>query len=142
MKKGKDYIGVGVGAMIFDDRGRVLLARRGQKAKNERGCWDLPGGGVDFNEKRSDAIIREVKEEMGIDIDVVAEMQTIDHLIEDEGQHWITTTFIARVKDGQQPKIMEPEKCDGLDWFDLEALPSPLAISTTLNLGSYIERSV
>lgn len=37
MKKGVDYIGVGVGAIILNDKGEVFLAKRGLKAKNERG---------------------------------------------------------------------------------------------------------
>ncbi len=45
--QGKDYIGVGVGAMIFNDKGELLLAKRGQAAKNERGCWEIPGGSPD-----------------------------------------------------------------------------------------------
>ena len=100
MRKGTDYIGVGVGAMIFDDRGRLLLMKRGQGAKNERGCWEVPGGGVELGEMRAAAIVREVKEELGVDIEVVSELHTIDHMIPGEGQHWIATPFIVRIKDG------------------------------------------
>jgi 8-oxo-dGTP diphosphatase len=37
LKRGIDYIGVGVGAVIVDEQGRLFLARRGPQAKNERG---------------------------------------------------------------------------------------------------------
>jgi len=43
MKRGVDYIGVGVGAIIVDERGRLFFARRGPSAKNERGRWEAPG---------------------------------------------------------------------------------------------------
>jgi ADP-ribose pyrophosphatase YjhB (NUDIX family) len=56
MKKGVDFIGVGVGAIILNDEGKVFLAKRGHKAKNERGTWEFPGGGVEFGEKLVDAI--------------------------------------------------------------------------------------
>lgn len=46
MKKGIDYIGVAVGAMIFNEEGKLFLTKRGKKARNERGCWEIPGGGV------------------------------------------------------------------------------------------------
>ncbi len=46
MKAGVDFVGVGVGAMIVDPRGRLFLAKRGEKAKNERGCWEFTGGSV------------------------------------------------------------------------------------------------
>ena len=45
MKNGIDYIGVSVGAMIVNDGGEILLAKRSQNAKNERGCWEVPGVG-------------------------------------------------------------------------------------------------
>jgi peptidase E len=41
MKKGIDYIGVGAGAMIFNEKGEVFLAKRGPKSRNEAGKWDL-----------------------------------------------------------------------------------------------------
>lgn len=48
MKRGIDYIGVGVGAIIVDGKGRLFLAKRGEKAKDERGLWEFPGGAVEF----------------------------------------------------------------------------------------------
>lgn len=137
MRKGTDYIGVGVGAMIFDDQGRLLMAKRGQGAKNERGCWEIPGGGVELNETRADALVREVREELGVDVDVVEELITFEHMIPDEGQHWIATTFIVEVKDGQEPKIMEPHKCEAIEWFVMDELPSPLALTTAPSLEMY-----
>lgn len=141
MKKGSDYIGIGVGAMIFDEQGRLLLTKRGQGAKNERGYWEVPGGGVELNETRADAAVREIKEELDVDIELIDELQTIDHIIPDDSQHWVATSFIARIKEGQTPKIMEPEKCDAIEWFSLDDLPSPLSIATTFNLDAYRKRS-
>ena len=137
MKKGTDYIGVGVGAMIFDDRGRLLLTKRGQAAKNERGRWEIPGGGVELNETRADAIVREVKEELGVDVEVLEGLLTFEHMIPDEGQHWLATTFIVQLRGGQAPKIMEPHKCEAIEWFTLDALPSPLALTTGPSLALY-----
>ncbi len=56
MKRGIDYIGVGVGAIIRNEQGEVFLARRGPLAKNERGLWEFPGGAVEFGEKLADAL--------------------------------------------------------------------------------------
>ena len=70
MKRGVDYIGVGVGAIIVDDKGRVFLAKRGAKAQNERGLWEFPGGAVEFGETLRDALKREIREEYGVTIEV------------------------------------------------------------------------
>jgi 8-oxo-dGTP pyrophosphatase MutT (NUDIX family) len=50
MKRGIDYIGVGVGAIIVNRTGELFLAKRGPLAKNERGLWEFPGGSVEFGE--------------------------------------------------------------------------------------------
>ncbi len=137
MKIGADYIGVGVGAMIFNDAGELLMMKRSKAAKNEHGCWEIPGGSVDFGETLAQAIVREMKEEIGADVIVEQQLLSINHLIPGEGQHWVSTPFLVKIVPGQTAKIMEPHKCDGLGWFTLDKLPKPLAITTALNLEVY-----
>src|SRR4026208_833415 len=96
MIAGRDYIGVGVGAMVFNQEGKVFLAKRGPQAKNECGCWEFPGGSVEFGETLVDAIRREFREEYQMDIDVVELLGASDHILLSERQHWISPTFIAR----------------------------------------------
>ena len=62
MKRGIDYIGVGVGAIIVDARGWLFLSRRGPQVKNERGLWEFPGGSVEFGETLAQALQREMRE--------------------------------------------------------------------------------
>lgn len=119
MRKGVDYIGVGTGAMIFNNEGLVFLAQRGPKAKNETGKWDFPGGSVEYGERCFDAIAREIKEEFGFEIEIISLLDVVDHILREENQHWVSPTFIARHKSGE-PKIMEPEKCTGIKWVRLE----------------------
>ena len=87
MKPGKDYIGVGVGAMIFNDKGELLLKKRSGEVRNERGCWEIPGGAVKFGETMAQSIVREVKEEVNLNVVIVEQLMAFDHLIPDEGQH-------------------------------------------------------
>lgn len=117
MIRGKDYIGVGVGALIINDEGRFLLGLRGKKAKNEQGKWEIPGGGVEFGETLQQALKREIKEEIGIEIEVISLLQVADHILEKE--HWVSPTFICKIISGT-PTIMEPEKCDRLEWVTIE----------------------
>lgn len=128
MKKGVDYIGVGVGAAIFNNEGKLLLALRGEKAKNERGKWEIPGGSVEFNETCEQAIQREIKEELDVTIAVGELLDVCSHIIPEEKQHWVSPTYICTIIKGE-PRIMEPEKCADLDWFsiaEMEALPLSL----------------
>lgn len=115
---GKDYIGVGVGALIFDNEGKFFLSLRGPKARNERNKWEIPGGKLEFGETLEQAVIRETKEEFGIEIRVKKLLHVYDHILTVEGQHWVSPTFLCELVSGT-PKIMEPEKCAAIGWFSL-----------------------
>ncbi len=134
MKKGLDYIGVGVGAAIFNDGGKLLITKRGEKAKNERGTWEIPGGSVEFGETFEQAIKREVKEELGVGIEVGELLGLCDHIIPEEKQHWVSPTYICRIIKGE-PTILEPEKCSDMGWFTLaEAEKLQLSIITKFDI--------
>jgi len=139
MKRGVDYIGVGVGAILVDGAGRLFLSRRGPLAKNERGLWEFPGGSVEFGEKLAEALAREMREEYGIEIAVGELLDVVDHILPDEGQHWVSPTFICRVKSGQ-PVIREPEKCTEIGWFHPDEMPDDLTLITRENLTHYRAR--
>lgn len=136
MKPGIDYIGVSVGALILDEKGKIFLTKRGTKATNERGTWEIPGGKVHFGETLQEAVLREMKEEYGVDLVLFYQFPAQNHLIPGEGQHWVPTCFIAKVKAGQ-PKILEPEKCEAIGWFDLDSPPEPLSIITKMDIVNY-----
>lgn len=130
MKRGVDYIGVGVGAAIIRD-GKVLLIKRGEKAKNERGKWEIPGGGVEFGEKMEEALNREMMEELGVKIKTVELLGVFDHIISEDKQHWVSPTFICRLIEGE-PQNLEKEKASDIGWFSLDAAENlPLSIITT-----------
>ena len=137
MKKGIDYIGVAVGAVILNEKGEVFLSKRSQNTSNEQGCWETPGGSVDIGETLEQAVHREIMEEYGIEIEVIEQWPAFDHIIPDEKQHWVGTTFLAKLKERQEPTIMEPEKCDEIGWFDIDTLPAPLSIITKIGFDYY-----
>lgn len=140
MIPGRDYIGVGVGAMVFNAEGQVFLAQRGLAATNERGAWEFPGGKVDWGETLAAAICREFEEEYGMAITVTALLGVPDHILPDEGQHWVSPTFLARHVGGI-PRIREPAKCAAIGWFALAALPTPLSVVTQADLALYAQRT-
>lgn len=139
MIAGRDYIGVGVGAMVFNGEGKVFLSKRGADATNERGCWEFPGGKVDFGERLVDAIVREIREEYDMRIEVIELLGVCDHILPTERQHWVSPTFIARHIDGAA-RIVEPRKCDGIGWFALDALPQPLSVISQEDVRTYQTR--
>ncbi len=59
-----------VAAVIQNDEGKILIAQRNlQKAQG--GLWEFPGGKIESNETKEEAIVREIKEEMDIEIKVI-----------------------------------------------------------------------
>lgn len=137
MRRGVNYIGVSVGAMIFNSKRELFLTKRGPRATNERGYWEIPGGGVEFGETLQRAVKREITEEYGVNIILLHQLPAQNHLIPAEKQHWVPTTFIAKIKSGQTPKILEPHKCAAIGWYPLNRLPRPLSIITKLDLKAY-----
>jgi 8-oxo-dGTP diphosphatase len=136
MKPGVDYVGVGVGAIIVDGAGRLFAALRGSQAKNERGKWEFPGGSVEFGEKLTDALEREMFEEYGIRIEVRELLDVVDHILPVEGQHWVSPTFICRIVEGI-PEIREPGKCSQINWFFPEEMPGDLSGASKQSLEHY-----
>ena len=135
MKPGIDYIGVGVGAAIFNSQGKLFITLRGKKAKNERGKWEIPGGSVEFGETFEQAIKREIKEEHAIEIEIIELLGICDHIIPDEKQHWVSPTYICKISKGT-PRIVEPLKCAEIGWFTLEeAEKLPLSIITKYDVS-------
>lgn len=139
MIAGRDYIGVGVGAIVFNAEGHVLLARRGAGAKNEKGYWEFPGGEVEFGETLIDAIHRELREEYSIEVRVIETLGTFDHILKEDHEHWVSITYIARLSNGIA-KIIEPAKCTSIGWYPLTALPNPLSVISIDNYKRYSEK--
>lgn len=139
LKQGRDYVGVGVGAIVLNDAGQVFLSQRGEKATNERETWEFPGGKVHFGETMHGTLIREFMEEYGMTIKIIELLSVDDHILEDEGQHWVSPTYIAQ-STGAEPQILEPHKCRAIGWFDLDDLPTPLSLITQYNVRDYRQK--
>ena len=100
MKSGKDYIGLGVGAIIQNEKNEILLLKRPDTITPDRttsGMWSVPGGEVEFMEGVEDAIKREVKEEIGIDVEIIKINET------DEP----SSVLLPRIKAEREAKIAE-----------------------------------
>lgn len=119
----KKPVEAGCGAAIQDDAGRLLLIQRLREP--EAGAWGLPGGKIDFGEPAAETARREIREELGIEIEVTGLACIAETIDAGDGRHWVAPVYDARIISGE-PAILEPEKHGGWGWFDPGALPSPL----------------
>ena len=72
---------VGVGGVVIRD-GRALLIRRGTPPLE--GHWSIPGGRVEWGETIEQAVVRELKEETGLDARVIALIEIVERIFDDE----------------------------------------------------------
>jgi 8-oxo-dGTP diphosphatase len=72
---------VAVGVVVWRD-GKVLLAQRGKAPR--KGRWSIPGGGQELGETLAEAAAREVKEETGIDIEILGLVDVVDSIRHDD----------------------------------------------------------
>ena len=128
MIAGKDFVGVGIGAMVRNEKGEILFLKRTEKCRNEAGKWNFPGGGLEFGETQDEAVKREVLEETGLEVKIVRILKIIDHIIEEEGQHWFNPIYETKVVGGNLEN-MEPHKCSEIKWFSPDKLPGNMTIN-------------
>jgi len=89
---------VAVGAVVLK-QGALLMVQRGREPA--KGQWSLPGGRVEHGEYLVDAVAREVKEETGIDIEVV-ELAGIFEVPGDP--HFVVLDYVATAAEGAHPR--------------------------------------
>jgi len=137
----ENIVKVGVGVMVRNEKGEVLMGRRGPEAKNEKGKWNFPGGELEFGETVFGCGVRETMEEFGIEVRPLRLLKVIDHIIPDEGQHWVNPIIEAKLVKGE-PKIMEPHKIDDMGWFAMEKWPESLTINIRQLYKELLEGSI
>lgn len=140
MVEGKDFVGVGVGAIVFDKFGKVLLSKRGKNCRNEIGLYEFPGGGLEFGENLEEAVKREILEECGIDVLVKNQMATFNHILPNEGQHWVSVVYICNYQSGELT-IKEPDKCSELIWVNFDKIDLNSLTSVSKDCWNYLNEN-
>lgn len=115
---------VGIGVLIFRQR-QLLLGRR--KGSHGSGCWSAPGGHLEFGESPQECARREVLEETGLKLGDIVRGPWVNDVFVEEQKHYVTLFCIAHLgSTASEPENLEPEKCEGWQWFDWLDLPEPL----------------
>jgi len=111
--------------LVLVRNNRILLSRRCNTGFQD-GKYSFPAGHLGGDDETfGEAMVREAREEVGIEIDLAdLELFHVMHRKQKEptNERRVNLFFAARKWKGE-PKIMEPSKCDDLGWFDLDCLP-------------------
>lgn len=135
-----DYPQVGVGFVVINDDGKVLISKRkGSHAEK----YSIPGGHLDLGETFEECAIREMKEETNLDISEPKVIAVTNNLetFKEEGKHYISTVVLIKKFSGEL-KNMEPHKCESLEWVDPRELPEPHFDASKLAIVCYLNGTV
>lgn len=85
-------LGVAAKAVVQRADGAVLLLRRSPRSTHDPGTWDLPGGKMDSGERLVDTLVREAREECGIEVTPGAPIHVSHYVVE---PFWVTCVSFA-----------------------------------------------
>jgi 8-oxo-dGTP diphosphatase len=103
---------IGAFGIIFDEQKRVLLVHR-----RDYDLWNLPGGTLEVFESPINAVIREVKEETGLEVEV----SKLLGIYNKENKNDIVFSFLCEVISG---KITLNDEADKIEYFEVGKLPA------------------
>jgi 8-oxo-dGTP diphosphatase len=122
------------GCILTDGHSAILLIHRNHHGRVQ---WEIPGGKIEPGESDIETTTREAKEELGCDIKIIRRLG--DKEFEEDGKSLHYTWFSAEVVE-DSPKIGEPDKYDGIGFFnqdDLERMRSELSPNTVNFLDNW-----
>ena len=114
---------IAIGVLLFRDH--VLCARGHDSVKDQTFHRPL-GGTIEFGEPAADAVVREFREELGRDVEVVESLGVVENLFTLEGGqgHEVVFEFVVRFAPGHEPPDLEPlTAVEGDATFEADWLP-------------------
>jgi len=128
---------VGVGAILVCD-GKLLVEKR--KSEPGKGKWSVPGGLVELGESPEHAVIREVKEETGLNVTDPMLIDVVNSVSSDEKgaikYHFVIVDFFLRLKGGE---LRAADDAEDLKWVVIEDLEN---YDITKTLRDFLQRNM
>jgi 8-oxo-dGTP diphosphatase len=132
---------VGVGAVVVLDR-RIVLARR--RFEPLAGQWSLPGGGLELGETIRHGLVREVREETGLEIEPGPLLEIFEPVLRDEHQrvrhHYVILDYLARAVAGTPTAGSDVDRIALADPDDLHDYQLTDAATRVVTVGVHAAR--
>lgn len=114
----EEAVKVGIGVIIVRD-GKILYGKR--KGSHGEGLYGVVGGHLEHGETAEAAILREIAEECGVKVKNLR-LQCVSDFMTHYPKHYLDVGFVAEWESGE-PQVLEPHKCDGWEWRDIDDIP-------------------
>jgi 8-oxo-dGTP diphosphatase len=134
----KKYAGKTSTAIISYPESKILLIKR--NTIPFKGYWALPGGRMDPGETVEQTIVREVKEETGLDIIILSKVgEYVEKGIKDDVEYeYYPTCFVVKPVGGEIKK--QESEIQEIQLFNLNELPQPLAFEHDIMIKDYLKK--
>jgi 8-oxo-dGTP diphosphatase len=136
--KTKKYTGKTSTAIIHYPDNKILLIKR--NTVPFKGYWALPGGRMDPGETVEQTIVREVKEETGLDVNIVCKVgEYVEKGVKDDVEYeYYPTCFVVEPVGGEIKK--QESEIQEINLFSLNQLPTQLAFEHAEMIKDYLKK--
>ena len=125
---------LGVRAVVADEGGRVLLVRHTYDPK-----WYLPGGGVGRNESAKDAIVRELREEIGLECPAIGRILGVYHSrLEGKDDHVVVVVVTIAASQMDRLRIADPREIAEIAVVPADSLPEGTSPATRRRIAEFV----
>ncbi len=131
---------VAINVLVIKD-GKALMGKKNNPSKVGCGTWCFPGGKLDFGEYLAEGAKRELLEETGLKARTLKLSNIIDEPQASGGAHYLHINFLATDWEGE-PTVMEPDRFEKWEWFDLDKLPAETFPSHQRFIPAYLRKEV
>jgi 8-oxo-dGTP diphosphatase len=132
LKLGRHPI-IAVSAIVQSTSGAIALVKR--LIEPGAGKWALPGGLVNYNETVEEALVREVKEEIGLDVEIERLVGVYD-IIKKDRYHYVTICFLT--KNVEEVELKPGYDVGGAKWFSIGELSKCTLTKTTSRIFRHV----
>lgn len=129
---------LGVGAVILNDNHEILLVLRNRAP--EKDTWSIPGGKIELYETLEEGVVREIKEEVNLVVEVKELLCLAQTIQPENAEHWVSAIYVVAIKGGELCNMEEDGAIGAVQWFPLNRLPDNLACFTVPAIEKLVSR--
>jgi 8-oxo-dGTP diphosphatase len=111
---------VGTAALVLNPLRQLLMIQRSPNVSHGANTWSVPGGWLDYGETPREAVLRELKEEVGLRGENANFIDVVTNTHPEPVDHVVCLFYQVMWSKDMTPKIMEPDKIADCQWVPID----------------------